>query len=279
MAYDVTVQEAQNAPTRYTRVETDGQLLALWVRGLAQSSREYYIADAIRFLQFAGKGVREVTPEDLYDFQDTLDDAESTNYRRMSVVKSLLSFANDIGYAPFNVGLAVRLHQPDETINERIVAKDTIHKLIDAAKNERDRLLLATMYYTGMRVSEVVSLEWRNLELGVLSVRGKGGKTRHIKLKDSLNDALLAFQGDADRNTRIFPMTRENAWHIVKRAKRNAGVEKEVSPHWFRHAHASHALDNDAPIHLVQKTLGHSNLQTTSRYVHVRPDESSGDYL
>jgi integrase/recombinase XerD len=62
-------------------------------------------------------------------------------------------------------------------------------------------------------------------------------------------------------------------------AAKRAGLPKKVSPHWLRHAHASHALDRSAPIHLVQATLGHASVSTTGRYLHARPTESSSLYL
>jgi site-specific recombinase XerD len=65
----------------------------------------------------------------------------------------------------------------------------------------------------------------------------------------------------------------------VKQAGKRAGLEASVSPHWLRHAHASHALDRGAPIHLVQATLGHASISTTGRYLHARPKESSGRFL
>jgi site-specific recombinase XerD len=66
---------------------------------------------------------------------------------------------------------------------------------------------------------------------------------------------------------------------ILRAAARRAGIELPVSPHWFRHAHASHALDRGTPIHLVQATLGHANINTTGRYLHARPQGSSGRFL
>ena len=66
---------------------------------------------------------------------------------------------------------------------------------------------------------------------------------------------------------------------IVYAAAKKAGLEQKVSPHWMRHAHASHALDRSAPIHLVQATLGHASVSTTGRYLHARPTESSSFYL
>src|SRR5579862_407422 len=66
---------------------------------------------------------------------------------------------------------------------------------------------------------------------------------------------------------------------IVRRAAEQAGIAAKVSPHWLRHAHASHALDHGAPIHLVQATLGHSSVATTSAYLHARPGDSSARFL
>ncbi len=66
---------------------------------------------------------------------------------------------------------------------------------------------------------------------------------------------------------------------IVQTAPVRAGVKVPVSPHWLRHAHASHALDRGAPIHLVQATLGHASVATTGKYLHARPEDSSAKYL
>jgi len=75
------------------------------------------------------------------------------------------------------------------------------------------------------------------------------------------------------------PLSYSQHWRIVKKAARRAGAPEGVSPHWFRHAHASHALHRGAPAHLVQQTLGYQSLATTSRYTHARPDDSLGQYL
>lgn len=69
------------------------------------------------------------------------------------------------------------------------------------------------------------------------------------------------------------------AWRIVRQAARAAGLDQGVSPHWLRHAHASHALDRGAPIALVQATLGHASVATTGRYTPARPGKSSGRFL
>ncbi|MEP0755582.1 site-specific integrase [Trichocoleus sp. Lan] len=82
-----------------------------------------------------------------------------------------------------------------------------------------------------------------------------------------------------------------SSWRLLLSARPNStegegfcranalGLKRKVSPHWLRHAHASHSLDRGAPIHLVQATLGHESVATTSRYLHARPNDSSSLYL
>ncbi|MCC5633691.1 tyrosine-type recombinase/integrase [Nostoc sphaeroides] len=74
-------------------------------------------------------------------------------------------------------------------------------------------------------------------------------------------------------------LCRSMVFHIVKNAATRAEIEGNVSPHWLRHSHASHSLDRGAPIHLLQKTLGHSSVAITEMYLHARPTDSSGLYL
>ncbi len=75
------------------------------------------------------------------------------------------------------------------------------------------------------------------------------------------------------------PRLPAQVFRIVKAAAQGASLPAEISPHWLRHAHASHALDRGAPISLVQATLGHASVQTTGRYTHARPNDSSSRYL
>jgi len=81
---------------------------------------------------------------------------------------------------------------------------------------------------------------------------------------------------EAEKGGHLHP---SQVWRIVEKSAGRAGIKKAVSPHWFRHAHASHALDRGAKISLVKKTLSHSSIQTTGRYLHAKPDESSSTYL
>jgi site-specific recombinase XerD len=163
--------------------------------------------------------------------------------------------------------------------------------LIRAARSERDRLLLQVGYFGGLRVSELVSLTWAQViprESGEaqLEVLGKGDKVRQVLIPAAIARPLLASRGDAPASAPVFGAVRHDGAlserainYIVKDAAQRAGINPAASVHWLRHAHASHAIDNGAPITLVSATLGHADLKTTSVYAHARPGESSGRYL
>jgi integrase/recombinase XerD len=218
-------------------------------------------------------------------------------------VKSLLSFAHETGYLRYNVGAAVHsLPEPDE-LAQRILTPEEVWSLIDHAPAGRDRVLLEVLYTCGVRRAEAAGLRWCDLqprpEAGQVTVFGKGGKSRAVLVPAALWSDLLELRGGASSDEPVFASRRralvgtESALKrrvarpldlsminlIVARAARAAGLGKKVSPHWMRHAHASQALDNGTPLHVLQATLGHSSLTTTSRYVHVRPDDSSSLYL
>ncbi len=120
---------------------------------------------------------------------------------------------------------------------------------------------------------------------GQISAFGKGGRTRTILLKARTWRMLVELRGGAAATDPIFRSQKgghldvSQIRRIVYAARERAGLEQKASPHWMRHAHASHALDRGAPIHLVQSTLGHSSVSTTGRYLHAKPSDSSSFYL
>jgi hypothetical protein len=141
----------------------------------------------------------------------------------------------------------------------------------------------------GKKMGLAVVSAWRNLQArgdaGQVMIQGKGGRTRVVLLPVGEWGQLLGLKGTAGLDAPVFasrsgkPLERSRVARIVKDASQRAGIEANVSTHWLRHAHASHALDRGAPIHLVQATLGHRSVATTSRYLHARPGASSAEYI
>ena len=109
--------------------------------------------------------------------------------------------------------------------------------------------------------------------------------TRAIRLPASVWTRLTALRGDAGDDAPLFrsreggALDASQVHRIVKAAAQRAGLSRAVSAHWLRHAHVSHALDRGAPIHVIQHSVGHASLATTTRYSHVRPGDSSALYL
>ena len=147
-------------------------------------------------------------------------------------------------------------------------------------------------YFGGLRVSELVSLTWgqvirRDSGEAQLSIAGKGAKSRAVLIPEVIAVRLFAAHGDAPAFAPVLPsvrlpgspLTDRAVNFIVKEAAERGGVNPAASIHWLRHAHATHAIDNGAPITLVSATLGDADLKTTSVYAHARPGESSGRYL
>jgi integrase/recombinase XerD len=229
---------------------------------------------------------------DIQGFADALSAANlkptSVN-RRLSSIKSLFSFAHRIGYITYDVARPVRLPPMRNSLAERILTESEVTRMIALEVRPRNHALLLLLYASGVRVSEICGLRWRDLQTrdegGQIAVFGKGGKTRHILLPQSVFGILTGLRGAADDDAPVFlsrkgrALDQSQAYRIVRAAARRAGVEKKVSPHFFRHAHASHALDRNAPISLVQQTLGHASVATTGKYLHAHPSDSSSRYL
>jgi len=285
---------APPAPPGFPQASSDDQLLALWLHGRSPHTQRAYRADIERFRGGAGKSLPLVTLPDLQRFADSLAGlAPASRYRTLSAVKSLLAFGHSIGYLAFDVGRALRLPAVRDRLAERILTEVDLHRILNLEPNPRNRAILTLLYASGVRVSELCGLSWRDLqphaESGQITVFGKGGVTRAIRLPASVWNlvsglrAPAAAAGDAvfpsrklKNGGRLRPVA---VLRVVRRAAQRAGIDLPVSPHWLRHAHASHALDRGAPIHLVQATLGHASITTTGRYLHARPKESSSRFL
>ena len=274
----------------------DQALLDLWVRSKRKSehTQKTYRRHGTRLLAWLaerGRGLRELTLDDLLRFADSLADlAEGTQTSTLAAIKSMLTFGHKSGYLAFNIGAALELSQPKNTLAERILSEEQMQRMLAMEADPFKHLLIRVLYSSGGRVSEVLGATWRdtaaNGKAGQLTLLGKGGDTRVVKLSPATWDELRARRTPgAGPDAPIFatkkgkPISRTWAWAIVKAAAKRAGLPDDVSPHWMRHAHASHALDRGAPAHLVKDTLGHASLATTTKYAHARPTESSSDYL
>jgi integrase/recombinase XerD len=272
---------------------TDDQLIELWLHGRSEHTARAYRADVERLRAHIAKPLAAVTLADLQAFAGGLHGALASRYRTLSAVKSLFAFGRRVGYLPFDVGRVLRLPAVRNRLAERILSEAELHRILGLEPNARNRAILTLLYASGVRVSELCALSWRDLQpagdSGQITVFGKGGKTRAVQLPQSVWRLIVSLRtANASPDDPVFASRKKKTGgrlqplavlRIVRAAAHRAGVELPVSPHWFRHAHASHALDRGAPIHLVQATLGHASINTTGRYLHARPGDSSSRFL
>ena len=289
----VLTRIAENASYPAT-ASSDDQLIRLWLHGRSVHTQRAYHADIERFRAEAGKPFPLVTLADLQRFADSLNHlAPASRYRTLSAIKSVLAFGRRIGYLPFDVGRSLRLPAVRTRLAERILSEGDLHRILSLEPDPRNRAVLTLLYASGVRVSELCALSWRDLQPngdgGQITVFGKGGATRAIQVPASVWKLLTGLRTpEAGLRDPVFPSRKAKnggrlrplaVLRLVRKAAQRAGIDLPVSPHWFRHAHASHALDRGAPIHLVQATLGHASITTTGRYLHARPSDSSSRFL
>ena len=173
-------------------------------------------------------------------------------------------------------------HLPDFLTQEEMELLLRMPK-ISTVLGLRDACILELLYSAGLRVSELVSLETRNIsfEQGYIRVLGKGGKERIVPLGDVALTLLsrYLYQGRpaltkfADRhlflNRSGKEITRQSVWSLIKKYCKLSGIKKNISPHTLRHSFATHLLENGADLRSVQEMLGHADISTTQIYTHI----------
>lgn len=277
-------------PTNTSGATDDLALLEVWLATKASiNTRRAYAYDVTRFLAFVDKPLARVCVAELLAFTETVPGSPATKARALGSVRSLLTFGARTGYLPYNVGAAVRPPYVQDRLAKRILAEEDVQRMLAMAPPGRDATIVRLLYSSGIRVSELCGLRWGDTrpqgDAGSITVTGKGGRTRTILLSERAWREVASMRGEAAEDAAVFtsrtgkPLDRTAVFRVVQRVAKRAGARPEVSPHWLRHAHASHALDRGAPVHLVAATLGHASLSTTSRYTHARPKDSSALYI
>jgi len=262
----------------------------LWLEhGLSQNTLTAYRSDLTGLSQWLAHRRQRLRVAGLAELQDYLATRKTRSAARLlSTIRRFYRFL-----------LRERLISDDPSARitppklgrplPKTLTENDVETLLDAADTTtalgiRDRAMLETLYATGLRVSELVSLQLGqfNPRRGLLQITGKGNKERLVPLGDEALNWLQTYLNEArpellqQRRSQAVFVTRRGAamgrhafWHLIKRYVDRAGINKPLSPHVLRHAFATHLLNHGADLRTLQMLLGHSDLSTTQIYTHV----------
>ncbi len=263
------------------------------------------LEDFRRFLEGEGGDWREVNIQLVRSYLSLLRQeglSSSSLMRRASSLKSFFKYLAWRGYLRQNPLRLLSAPRRDRNL-PRYLGVEEMEVLLSlpfkGKLGKRDRAILEFLYSTGIRVSELVSLNMEDIdwENGFVRVRGKGGKERIVPVGDKALEALEeyfyvrnTFLKNRRKDIYVEPealflnkwggrITTRSVERIVARYIREASLKKKVSPHQFRHSFATHLLERGADLRAVQELLGHSSLSTTQVYTHLTSSRIREIYL
>lgn len=265
-------------------------------RGLSQNTVAAYARDLDAlgaFLVRRGRALLSVEAADLeaYFVGPGGAGAASTVARRTAAVRGLFRFL--VAEERIAADPTVLLHPPRRgTALPRVLSIEEVEAILAqvraaGAVGQRDLAMIELLYGCGLRASELVGLCQGDvdLEAGLVRCVGKGGKERVVPMGSYAATALARYVTDGRRrlvgdlrpdqlfvNTRGRPLTRQGLHHILRRYVREAGIDRPVSAHVFRHSFATHMVRAGADLRSVQEMLGHADVSTTQVYTHVTAD-------
>jgi len=269
---------------------------ALWLEdGLARNTLESYRRDLTQFQRWLAKERRNtLLAADNADIQAYLGHQFRIKAKATSAARLLSSLKRFYRYAlrqdKLKTDPTLNIDSPKlprglpKSLTEEDVEQLLAAPAVDEILGLRDRTMLETLYASGLRVSELVTLKISQVsqDMGVVRIMGKGSKERLVPLGEDALDWIKRYLKQsrpqilgrrvADAmfvTTRGGAMTRQSFWHLLKRHAAKAGLNEPISPHTLRHAFATHLLNHGADLRVVQLLLGHCDISTTQIYTHV----------
>ena len=274
-------------------------------RSYAQNTIDAYRADimqCLRMLQEQTGGVLaswdQVSAENVTGYVEELRKrgyASATVARKMAAIKSFFQYLESVGTIEASPAKEVQPPKVEKRVPKTLSLRE-VSRLLEVAsqagtpKATRDRALLELLYATGMRATEVVSLDVEDVDLeqGYVTCHSGDEKRRAIPLEGAPAEWMTAYLESArdllvknPNETGLFlnhrgqKLTRQGFWLIIKDYAEQTHLTGEVTPHTLRHSFASHLLDDGADLREVQHLLGHASITTTQVYTHLDDDSQT----
>jgi len=269
-----------------------------YVRKMSDNTILAYTKDAEQLLEFIddqGLSLKTISHRELENFLKQLVKGNSGRKtvmstsslsRKISSLRSFFSYLTLTGFRNDNPWLKVRHPRIHRRLPDFLTQEEVLN-MIEASrrngKNPREHVIISLLYYCGLRVSELCNLMIHDVSFSPAFLRvrmGKGKKDRIVPINPRVIPTLRNYmESQLDENQPyLFPgrggrIHSSTVFRIVKKAALYAGIKKNVHPHILRHSFATHLLQRGANVRVVQELLGHSNLSTTSTYLHIADHE------
>jgi integrase/recombinase XerD len=264
-------------------------------KGLAKNTVEAYSRDLVRLSEFLiAQSVGSWEETETLHLRSYLSALRRQGLSPRSIARHIVTVRRFYGFLEtegvINENPVPRFHQVaggrklPQTLSADDVRKLLAQPDLQEPLGVRDQAMLELLYATGLRVSELITLQMQqiNFQGNFLTVKGKGSKVRAVpfgkwarqKLLDYVNGTRLRLsKGRASAfvfiNRSGRPLTRQGFWKLIRGHALTAGIEKRVTPHTLRHSFATHLLEGGADLRSVQSMLGHADISTTQIYTHV----------
>lgn len=246
---------------------------------------------------FQKKDILTLSVTDIEKYLNTLSElTPSTISHNISTLRTFYSYYIKIDKIRINPVDAISQPKLAKLLPVYLTEEEMLNLLdikINTPFDARNKAILELMYATGLRISEVVNLEFKNIDYDecIVRIMGKGSKERIIPINDYAIDALknyiFNYRNDMIKhniNNYIFlnnhgnKMTRQGIFKMIKEECLKKNIEKNVTPHTIRHTFATHLLENGADLRIIQELLGHSDISTTQIYTHISNESLRNDY-
>jgi len=252
---------------------------------LSHNTVTSYVHDINIFLTFFKKPLASIRRKDILLFYEYLSQkkyALSTINKVIISTKQFFRFLKKEDLIQINPFTDFQTKNVKNSIPDVLTSKE-IEKLfnqvnLNTLKGKRDRAIMEIIYGCGLRVNEVCDLRIYHLDEMAIKIRGKGNSERILPIGRYALEAIKSYLNTLKKKKRddlLFPskkgkkLHRHEIWRIIKYYSRLAKINKNVSPHSLRHTFATHLLDNGADLRIIQDLMGHKNIISTERYVHI----------
>jgi integrase/recombinase XerC len=254
-----------------------------------------YRSDLEQLAEFLGdRDLAGVGHQDLRRFLGNLIARKVTRSslaRKLSAVRTFFKYLNREGIVPGNPARLIATPKQDKRLPAVLTVDDALRLMNapsgDAVDDLRDRAVLETLYSTGIRASELVGINFEDINRNdhLIRIRGKGRKERIVPVGRHALDAIDAYSArKKDKGTSVFTgpsgnrLTARTVQRILGNYRKKLGLSQKASPHTLRHSFATHLLESGADLRAIQELLGHASLSTTQRYTHLNLDSLMETY-